>query len=89
MAPKNRKRFRLAAALWRVLGFLTVSAVCGLLAASLMVPGVAAAGLAVRTSVTFFNGLPSELTVVPPSQSTKVLSADGKPIATLYAENRV
>jgi membrane peptidoglycan carboxypeptidase len=66
-----------------------VSAVCGLLAASLMVPGVAAAGLAVRTSVTFFNGLPSELTVVPPSQSTKVLSADGKPIATFYAENRV
>jgi membrane peptidoglycan carboxypeptidase len=89
MAPKNRKRFRLAAALWRVLGFLTVSAVCGLLAASMMVPGVAAAGLAVRTSITFFNGLPSELTVVPPSQSTKVLSADGKPIATFYAENRV
>ena len=59
------------------------------LAASLMVPGVAAAGLAFRTSVTFFNGLPSDLAVVPPSQSTKMLSADGKPIATFFAENRV
>jgi membrane peptidoglycan carboxypeptidase len=66
-----------------------VSAVCGVLAASLIVPGVAAAGLAVRTSVNFFNGLPSDLAVVPPSQSTKVLSADGKSIATFYAENRV
>ncbi len=42
-----------------------------------------------KTSITFFNGLPAELAVDPPSQSTKVLSADGKPIATFYAENRV
>ena len=89
MAPKNRIGSRLAAALWRVLGFLIVSAICGVLAASLVVPGVAAAGLAVKTSITFFNDLPSELAVDSPSQSTKVLSADGKPIATFYAENRV
>ncbi len=68
---------------------MTVSAICGVLVASLVVPGVAAAGLAVRTSITFFNGLPSELVVDSPSQTTKVLSADGKPIATFYAENRV
>ncbi len=68
---------------------MTVSAICGVLVASLVVPGVAAAGLAVRTSITFFNGLPSELVVDSPSQTTKVLSADGKPVATFYAENRV
>ncbi|WP_427006064.1 transglycosylase domain-containing protein [Pseudarthrobacter sp. H2] len=89
MAPQNRIGSRLAAALWRVLGFLIVSAICGVLTASLVVPGVAAAGLAVSNSITFFNGLPSDLTVNSPSQSTKVLSADGKPIATFYAENRV
>ena len=89
MAPKKRNRSRLAAALWRVLGFLTVSAVCGVLVASLAVPGVAAAGVAVSRSITFFNNLPAELAVDPPSQSTKVLSADGKPIATFFAENRV
>jgi membrane peptidoglycan carboxypeptidase len=66
-----------------------VSAVCGLLVASLAVPGVAAAGVAVSRSITFFNNLPAELAVVPPSQSTKVLSADGKTIATFFAENRV
>ncbi|WP_307465531.1 transglycosylase domain-containing protein [Pseudarthrobacter oxydans] len=89
MAPKKRNRSRLAAALWRVLGFLTVSAVCGVLVASLAVPGVAAAGVAVSRSIIFFNNLPAELAVVPPSQSTKVLTADGKTIATFFAENRV
>ncbi len=89
MAPKKRTGSRLAAALWGVLGFVTVSAVCGVLVASLVVPGVAAAGVAVSRSITFFNKLPAELTVDPPSQSTKVLSADGKLIATFYAENRV
>ncbi|MET1087454.1 MAG: transglycosylase domain-containing protein, partial [Arthrobacter sp.] len=89
MAPKKRNRSRLAVALWRVLGFLTVSAVCGVLVASLAVPGVAAAGVAVSRSIIFFNNLPAELAVAPPSQSTKVLSSDGKPIATFFAENRV
>lgn len=88
MAPKKRIGSRLAAALWRVLGFLTVSAICGVLVASLAIPGVAAAGVAVSRSITFFNGLPGELAVDPPSQSTTVLSADGKQIATFYAENR-
>lgn len=89
MAQKKRFGAGLAAAFRRVLGFLIVSAFCGVLAASLVVPGVAAAGVAVSRSITFFNNLPSELAVTAPSQSTKVLSADGKPIATFFAENRV
>jgi len=68
---------------------VTVSAICGLLVASLAVPGVAGAGVAVSRSITFFNNLPADLAVDPPSQSTKVLSADGKLIATFFAENRV
>lgn len=80
---------RLAAALRRVLGYFTVSVICGVLAAGLLVPGVAATGVAVKNSIMFFTGLPSELTVDAPSQSTKVLSADGTLIATFYAENRV
>ncbi|WP_427129187.1 transglycosylase domain-containing protein [Pseudarthrobacter sp. S9] len=89
MARKNRIVSRLAAALWRLVGFFTVSAICGVLAASLVVPSVALAGVTVSRSITFFNNLPAELTVETPSQSTKVLSSDGKPIATFYAENRV
>ena len=68
---------------------MSASVVCGVLAASLLVPTVAATGVAVSDSIKFFNNLPSELIVDPPSQSTKVLSADGKAIATFYAENRV
>ena len=89
MTRRNRTERRPAPALWRITGFVTASAVCGVLAASLLVPTVAATGVAVSDSIKFFNDLPSELTVDPPSESTKVLSADGKTIATFYAENRV
>ena len=89
MELRRRTRSRLAAAFWGVLGYFTVSALCGVLVAGLVVPGVAAAGVAGSNSIMFFNQLPSGLTVDPPSQSTKVLSADGKLIANFYAENRV
>ncbi|MFM9431913.1 transglycosylase domain-containing protein [Arthrobacter sp. MP_2.3] len=78
-----------AAGLWRIFGYFVVSATCGVLAASLLVPAVASAGIAARQSIIFFNNLPAELTVDTPSQSTKVLTADGRTIATFYAENRV
>ena len=89
MAPKKRLGSRLAAALGRLVGFIAVSAICGVLAASLVAPSVAAAGVTVSNSITFFNSLPGDLTVDPPSQSTKMVTADGQPIATFYAENRV
>ncbi|MEK0155127.1 transglycosylase domain-containing protein [Arthrobacter oryzae] len=89
MAQKKRWGSRFAAALGRLVGFIAVSAICGVLAASLVVPSVAAAGVAVSNSITFFDNLPAELTVDPPSQSTKMVTADGQTIATFYAENRV
>ncbi|WP_284753711.1 transglycosylase domain-containing protein [Arthrobacter sp. efr-133-R2A-120] len=89
MARKNNPKSGLARVLRRVLGFFLVSAVCGVLAAGLVVPGVASAGMAVSGSIQYFDNLPGDLVVNSPSQSTKVLSADGKTIATFYAENRV
>ncbi|MDP9985408.1 membrane peptidoglycan carboxypeptidase [Arthrobacter oryzae] len=73
----------------RILGFLAASVMCGVLVASLVVPAVAAAGMGVSSSIDFFEKLPSDLTVQPPSQATKVLTADGQQIASFYAENRV
>ena len=87
--PGKRTGSGLGTAFLGLLGYVTVSAVCGVLVAGLVVPGIAAAGVAGSNSITFFNKLPSALTVDPPSQSTKVLTADGKLIATFYAENRV
>jgi membrane peptidoglycan carboxypeptidase len=89
MAKKRKHGHRLAGTLGRILGFFTASALCGVLAASLVAPAVAAAGLGVSTSIGFFDSLPEELTVQPPSQTTRVLTSDGQTIATFYAENRV
>ncbi|MDQ0799757.1 transglycosylase domain-containing protein [Arthrobacter sp. SLBN-112] len=89
MAKKRKRRRSFGAAVGRLLGFLAASILCGVLAASLVIPAVAAAGLGVSSSIGFFENLPAELTVQPPSQATKVLTSDGQPIATLYAENRV
>jgi membrane peptidoglycan carboxypeptidase len=89
MAKTKKRRRGRGSVLGSIIGFLAASAMCGVLAASLVVPSVAAAGYGVSTSIGFFESLPEELTVQPPSQSTKVLSSDGQPIATFYAENRV
>lgn len=89
MVKKRKRKRGFGGALGRLLGFLAASILCGILAASLVVPAVAAAGMGIRNSIGFFEGLPEELTVQPPSQSTKVLTSDGQPIATFYAENRV
>jgi membrane peptidoglycan carboxypeptidase len=89
MAKKKKREHRVARTLARVLGFFTASAVCGVLAASLVVPAVYAAGFGVSSSIGFFDSLPAELTVQPPSQTTRVLTSDGKTIAMFYAENRV
>ncbi|HYH76561.1 MAG TPA: biosynthetic peptidoglycan transglycosylase, partial [Arthrobacter sp.] len=86
---KKKRGHRLAATLGRVIGFFTASALCGVLVASLVVPAVAAAGFGVSSSISFFDRLPEELVVAPPSQSTKVLASDGQVIATFYAENRI
>ncbi|MDQ0767641.1 membrane peptidoglycan carboxypeptidase [Pseudarthrobacter defluvii] len=89
MAKKRQRRSGFNAALGRILGFLAASVMCGVLVASLVVPAVAAAGMGVSSSIGFFEKLPGDLTVQPPSQAAKVLTADGQQIATFYAENRV
>ena len=89
MVKKRKRRRGFGAALGRLLGFLAASVMCGVLAASLVVPAVAAAGMGVSSSIGFFESLPTELTVQPPSQATRVLTSDGQAIATFYAENRV
>lgn len=65
-----------------------MSAICGVLVAGLLVPAAAVSGSTASGSIEFFDTLPAELQVDPPSQSTKILAADGSVIANLYAENR-
>ena len=89
MVKRRKRRGGFGVALGRILGFIAASVMCGVLVASLVVPAVAAAGMGVSSSIGYFERLPEELAVQPPSQATKVLTSDGQPIATFYAENRV
>lgn len=76
-------------ALARILGFVAVSCVIGALLAAYCIPQIAAAGAAVSGSVNFYKGLPSDFAVRPPAQTTRILTSDGKLIASFYEENRV
>jgi membrane peptidoglycan carboxypeptidase len=65
-----------------------VSAVIGVLGSALVLPVAAATGQLVGASSAVFDALPSTL---PPSslpQTTRILAADGTPIAYLYDEDR-
>ncbi|WP_138444459.1 transglycosylase domain-containing protein [Sinomonas susongensis] len=88
MASGKNPLFDTATTLGKILAFLGVSAICGVLVAGLMVPAAAVTGSAANGSVQFFNSLPSELTVTPPGQVTKILASDGSQIGTLFSENR-
>src|SRR3954464_13341666 len=88
MVTRKNPIFDTATTLGKILGFLGVSAICGVLVAGLLVPAAAVSGSTASGSIEFFDTLPAELQVDPPSQSTKVLAADGSVIANLYAENR-
>ncbi len=68
--------------------FTAVSLVGGVIAAGLVAPAVGATGVASNTAVNAFLDLPSELEDTPVSATTKVLAADGSPIATFFDENR-
>ncbi|WP_427129268.1 transglycosylase domain-containing protein [Pseudarthrobacter sp. S9] len=88
MATGKNPLFDTATTLGKILLFLGVSAICGVLVAGLLVPAAAVSGSAASGSIQFFDTLPAELKVDPPSQSTTILAADGSVIANLYAENR-
>ncbi|WP_306908475.1 transglycosylase domain-containing protein [Arthrobacter sp. B3I9] len=88
MATGKNPIFNTATTLGKIFLFLGVSAICGVLVAGLLVPAAAVSGSAASGSIKFFDTLPAELQVDPPSQSTTVLAADGSVIANLYAENR-
>src|SRR6476620_1923470 len=88
MATGKNPLFDTATTLGKIFLFLGVSAICGVLVAGLLVLAAAVSGSAASGSIQFFDTLPAELKVDPPSQATTILAADGSPIANLYAENR-
>ncbi|WP_026556041.1 transglycosylase domain-containing protein [Arthrobacter sp. 35W] len=89
MAAQKNPLFDTATTLGKLVLFLGVSAICGVLVAGLMVPAVALTGNTASSSISFFDDLPGELEIGAPAQSTKILANDGSELATFYDQNRV
>ncbi len=67
---------------------VAVSAVAGVLVAGLVMPLVAGAGVLAKTASQDFENLPSVLVQPLLPQQTKIVTADGKLLATIYSQNR-
>jgi membrane peptidoglycan carboxypeptidase len=73
----------------KLVAFLAVAVVAGLLASGLVLPFAGAVGLGAKGVTQSFEALPSQLRTPPMKASSRLLTADGKPLATFYAENRI
>ncbi|WDF32911.1 transglycosylase domain-containing protein [Arthrobacter agilis] len=88
MAARKSPLFDTATTLGKIIAFLGISGLAGVLAAGLLVPVAAAAGTGASASIQFFEELPVELEREALAQPTRILAADDSLIATLYEENR-
>ncbi|WP_309132210.1 transglycosylase domain-containing protein [Brevibacterium sp.] len=71
------------------LQFVAVSAVAGIVAAGLAIPGVGVATASANSAVDIFNALPATLEEQDLGEKSTMLAADGSEIAEFYWQNRV
>ncbi len=69
--------------------FGIVSVACGLLVAGLLLPGTILLSTAARASADALDNLPTELTVTPQMERSRLLMSDGSVLAEFYDQNRV
>jgi len=69
--------------------FAAVSAAAGLVVAGVLLPVVGGLGLAAKHEISTFDSLPSDLTVPPLPQGSRILAANGQVLATFYSQNRI
>lgn len=72
-----------------LLTFALVAGVSGVLAAGLVLPGVAIANGVTDITVTAFDDLPTELAQKDLPEKSVLLAADGSLLATFYDQNRI
>ena len=89
MANRTSPFFDTATKLGKIVAFLGVSALCGVLAAGLLLPAAAMGGATATAGGDMLDQLPAELKEEPLSVPSRVLDKDGNVLATFYAENRV
>lgn len=89
MAAKKSPFFDTATTLGKIVAFFGVSAVCGVLAAGLMIPVASFAGTGAKAAGEIFDALPANFKEEAIAQPSKLLASDGTVLATFYSENRV
>ncbi|WP_188522160.1 transglycosylase domain-containing protein [Isoptericola cucumis] len=72
-----------------LLAFVLAAVAGGVLTAGLVIPAVAGANAAADSTVEVYDELPAELEPSPLSQQSRIYAADGKQLATFYAQNRI
>lgn len=88
MAAKKSPFFDTATTLGKVVAFFGISALCGVLAAGMIVPVAAIANTGLTTGNNIVSALPSSFEKLPIPEPSTILDADGKTIATFYQQNR-
>ena len=72
-----------------LLAFVLAAGVGGVLAAGLVIPAVAGVNAAANSTVEIYDEVPAELEPRPMSQQSRIYAANGKLLATFYAQNRI
>ena len=88
MASSRSPFFDTATTLGKVVAFFGIAALCGALAAGLMLPLGMVGGAAANTGSELLDNLPAELQEEPLSLPSTIEAADGTVLATFYAEDR-
>lgn len=89
MASRKSPLFDTATTVGKIMSFLGVSALCGVLAAGLIFPLAATGGAAAAAGSDILDELPTELQEEPLSTPSRIYAQDGQTeLATFYAENR-
>lgn len=89
MASRKSPLFDTATTVGKIMSFLGISALCGLLAAGLVFPLAATGGAAATAGSDILEDIPAELTEEPLSTPSRIYANDGETVlATFFAENR-
>lgn len=89
MPPRKSPIFDTATTVGKIMSFLGISALCGLLFAGLVFPLAATSGAAVSAGSEVLEDVPAELAEEPLSTPSRIYANDGETLlATFYEENR-
>jgi membrane peptidoglycan carboxypeptidase len=86
--PPTKRRRTLTASTPKVLGFVAVAGLAGVVVAGMALPVVGPVSVAARDSIESYEDLPEEFREPALPVRTRIFAADGTRIATVYEENR-